>query len=349
MQDYTFNAPETLYYDNDFYKDKDGETWDAAYDDVTTTFLNRMQGDAGAPVQRNRKDPVSQAIEDYFNEVAVEADNSLMDAEQSQKDAKLETFKMHELNINHYNTESFQNLVNILIASTLWDHKDDLGGFTEPQYLTMFLPGFTHIDSLAINTPIKDIILNTNKVPQAVDWSNNTVTIKNLRNFLLDYARHMYAHNRYLTPNIDLTTTKQDQTALLAAAAPNPPTLTKSEFAHYTQKYLSMFKMCAQQGVSSYSLDATQRTNTRLFVQMGEALLLYAVWFGLLSYLYEQWKYRSDPENINEEYAPTQCCVDTQQSSPWQQRFATVMAMIEMPFMGVALSLILIKLFHFLL
>ena len=68
-----------------------------------------MQGDAGAPVQRNRKDPVSQAIEDYFNEVAVEADNSLMDAEQSQKDAKLETFKMHELTL----TTTIPNLFRI--------------------------------------------------------------------------------------------------------------------------------------------------------------------------------------------------------------------------------------------
>ena len=154
LQDYTFNAAETLTYDNDFKAAKNGETWDAAYT-VDITFANRMLGLDNMPVQRNRKDPVSKEIEDYFNEIATVIDPTL--TTQTGRDGKLASLLMNaggQANaIAGYNEALFMNLVNTLITSTIWDHKDEVTGeLTVATYLLVFLPGFTHIQSLNLRT-----------------------------------------------------------------------------------------------------------------------------------------------------------------------------------------------------
>ena len=287
LQDSTFNAPDSLWWTNGLKEEKDGTTWtagdwaDARYG---VTFASRMEGKS--PVQRNRKDPVSYMIETYFNMIADANADDPSDTSQTARDAKLQTLNMHN-ETNEYHAQSFMNLVNTLITSTVWDHNDnwDDSAADLQADLTTYLPGYSKIRTnieTAIYEPFAEIELNNN-VPQAVNWETSTVTLHDLREFLLQYTKHMYAHNKHVRPNIDMEKDiKKVNTPdhLHTTAAKNPPELTPREFQQYTKKYLSMFKMCSEQAVGSYSLDATQRTNTRLFVQMAETLLLYAVWFG---------------------------------------------------------------------
>ena len=301
VQDSTFNAPSVLPFNNGFKDAYDGGTWDASYSEArySVTFAKRMEGES--PVLRNRKDPVSHLIETYFNEIADANADDPADTAQTTRDTKLNNLMMHKANIKGYNPDYFKNLVNTLITSTVWDHNTTTHSDVNSDLMT-YLPGFTEIQTLPLNVPFATIRPNNFEnspsfnVPEAVNWGSKTVPLQDLREFRLTYTSYMYAHNKHVSPNINI---KKDvkiantPAHLRSTAAENPPRLTQSEYQMYTKKYLSMFKMCSEQAVGSYSLDATQRTNTRLFVQMAEALHLYAVWYGVLSYLYEKWKVRS--------------------------------------------------------